>query len=346
MWDKLRFAIGVIASYMLKKNVPLCVGIHITSRCNFRCIYCYGGYAEKHANDFDASVLLELVNELKSMGTLWITLTGGEPLLRQDIGEIVDKIKKERIICAINTNGSLIKSKIDIVKKIDFVTVSLDGLEAANDSNRGEGTFKLIMDGINCLKANMVPFDVVCVLTRHNINNAEALLDLAEKLNFYVVFNVLQDQNVVSQDQSVFSIDDKDLRHVIRKIIGLKKRGKPISYTVKSHRYILDWPLSFREKIAFRDHPNFKPYRCFMGSRMCHIDYDGKVYPCNQLAGRFSALNFLESGFKKAWENLKDRKNCKACYAVCFTEFNRLFGLSSDVWINNAKQLLKNKINH
>lgn len=341
MWNKLRFAIQIILAYILKRNIPLCVGIHITSKCNFRCIYCYGGYSEKHTKEFSTAQLSGLIDELKAMGTLWITLTGGEPLLREDIGLIVDKIRKKNIICAINTNGSLIKKKVDIVRKIDFVTVSLDGVNAANDMNRGQGTFKLAMEGIKCLRENKIPFDVVSVLTRHNMNNIEEILNLAQREGFLVEFNFLEDQNVETQDQSQFLIPDEDMRRITQKIIQYKKKGRNVFYSVGSRYYCLKWPVSYKEKIIFRDFSNFKPIHCYMGEKMCHIDCDGKVYPCNQLAGKFPALNFLESGFKKAWENLKDKKDCKACYAVCFTEFNRLFALAPDAWINNLKQVLK-----
>lgn len=343
MLNELRFAKGVIAAQILRKAIPLSVGIHVTNRCNFRCIYCYGGYSEKKTREFTAEEILGLIDELKALGTLWITLTGGEPLLREDIELIIDKIKKENIICSINTNASLIKNKITAVRKIDFVTVSLDGEGAANDMNRGRGSFKVIAEGIRCLKENKVSFDVVCVLTRHNMNHIGAMLDLAENLGFYVEFNFLEDQNITCQDHSSFLIEDEDMREITRKIIEYKKAGRPVFFTVSSRLYSLKWPLSYQEKIAFRDLANFKPIHCYMGERMCHIDYDGKVYPCNQLAGRFAALNFLESGFKKAWDNLQEKKNCKACYAVCFAEFSRFFALAPDVWMNNIVVALRNK---
>ena len=344
MWNEIRFATNVILARLLRRNIPLCVGIHITSRCNFNCIYCYGGYSKKNVGEFTTKQLISLIDELKQKGTLWITLTGGEPLLRDDIELIIDKIKKENIICSINTNGSLIKEKIDAVKKIDFITVSLDGNEAANDMNRGKGTFKVAIEGIKCLKDNKIPFDVVSVLTRHNINSIDAMLDLAERMSFYVEFNFLEDQNAPYQDHSSFSIDDKDMKDISRKLIEYKKKGRHVFYSAGSRRYVLGWPLSYKEKMLFRDIPHFKPIHCYMGERMCHIDYDGKVYPCNQLAGRFPALSFLESGFEKSWENLKNKKNCKACYAVCFAEFNRFFALAPDVWINNIIQTLRSKI--
>ena len=343
MWNKIRFGTQAIIAEIFKKDIPLCVGIHVTSRCNFKCIYCYGGFTENGAQEFTFGEIIHLIDELKALGTLWVTLTGGEPLLRADIGVIIDLIKKKGMICSMNTNGSLIPKKIDAIRKIDFITVSLDGDKRVNDLNRGSGSFERIMDGINCLKSNKITFDVVCVLTRHNMDNMDTLLALAEKSGFYIEFNFLEDQNVVSQDHSPFDINDEDMRRITKKIIEYKNKKRPIFYAASSRRYVLHWPLGYREKILFSDVPGFKPIPCFMGKRMCHIDYDGKVYPCNQLIGKFPALNFLESGFKKAWENLSHKRTCKACYAVCFAEFNRFFGLKMDVWLNNAMFILKRR---
>lgn len=341
MWNKIRFATNVILARALNRNIPLCVGIHITPRCNFNCIYCYGGYATKNMEEFSTKQIFDLIDELKKRGTLWITLTGGEPLIREDIEAIIDKIKKKEIICSINTNGSLICKKIEAVKKLDFVTVSLDGDETANDMNRGRGTFKRIMEGIECLRKNKIFFDATAVLTKFNLNSVDTLIDLAEAMGFLVEFNFLQDQNIDYQDQSSFFVEDEDIRYILKKLIESKKERRPIYYTVRSRRYALTWPVSYKKKIIFEDIFGFKPVSCYMGRLMCHIDSDGKVYPCNQLIGRFPALNFLEEGFGKCWDNLRDKKKCKACYAVCFAEFNRFFDLSPDVWINNLRPITR-----
>lgn len=343
VYKKFHFLLAVISVRMLNKSIPLCVGIHVTSRCNFNCIYCCGGYAKKSTIEFSTSQILGLIDELKEMGTRWITLTGGEPLLRDDIGLLISKIKSAGIICSMNTNGSLVNQKIDVVKKLDFITVSLDGDEASNDKNRGKGSFKQIMQGIECLKANKIPFDVVSVLTKYNVHSIDVLLAMAKRLGFFLEFNFLQDQDSSCYDQSCFCLSDQEIKNVLKKLLEYKRKGYPLYYAEASRRYSLNWPVSYQKKILFEGISGFKAISCYMGSMMCHIDSDGKVYPCIQLAGSFPALNFLSAGFRKSWENLKNKK-CKACYAVCYSEFNKFFNLDVGVWTNSIMTAIKSKI--
>jgi len=347
MLKKLQFALKIIHARIARKNIPLCVGIHITSSCNFNCIYCYGGYSNKQTPEFTTDQILKLIEELSQLKTKWITLTGGEPLLRDDIELIIDKIKEKNIICSMNTNGSLIEEKISAVKKLDFITVSIDGTKNSNDLNRGEGTFEKIIGGINCLKKHKIPFDAVAVITKFNSQSKDIdeLLDLAKKNNFLIEFNFLQDQDIKQQNHNSFAVSDEDIKKITKKLIHDKTHNRPVYYTTRSRKYLLKWPTSYNTKIIFDPLTGFKPIHCYMGQLMCHIDANGLVYPCIQLAGKFKALSFLDNGFKAAWNNLQNNKKCQACYALCYTEFNRFFNLDLDVWLNNIKQLLQKKQN-
>ena len=84
----------------------------------------------------------------------------------------------------------------------------------------------------------------------------------------------------------------------------------------------------------------FKIIECYMGRYMCFVDGDGLVYPCGQLIGQFPALNFMEVGFKKAWENLALNKSARPLLRA--TEFNQLYGLKLNVIGSNAKREMKN----
>lgn len=335
------FAASLAKGRILRKNIPLSVGVPVTNRCNFDCIYCYGDYHNRTSRDFTRDEIFGLIDELSSMGTRWITLTGGEPLLREDIGEIVNKIKQKRIICSMNSNASFIVQKIDAVKKLDALTISLDGIGISNDKNRGNGTYEMITEGIKCLKRNKVRFDTVTVLTKNNIDSIDEILHLAKKLNFMAEFNLIQQSNLNAGIQNDFCLEDQTIKRVLRKLIKYKKEGYPLLYAISSREYALKWPTSYKIPILDNIPKDFDYIKCYMGKYMCLIDGDGFVYPCSQLIGNFPALNFLEVGFKKAWENLEKEKKCEACYAVCYNEFNQIFAMKPDVWWNTIKTAIK-----
>lgn len=342
--NQFTFFSKLIKARILGKSIPLSVGIHITNRCNFKCIYCYGNYHSINKDYLSTEHILSLINELNNMGTKWITLTGGEPLLRDDIEIIIAASKQKNIICSMNTNGSLIRRKINAVKKLDYITVSLDGTKESNDANRGKGSFELAMDGIKCLKENNIKFDVTSVITKNNYNDIGEIFNFAKNIGFITEFNLLQEPNLKNYDDSAINLNDNEIRKILSDLIYYKKAGYPIFYATSSRKYTLKWPVSYKVKILYDKINNFRPMNCYMGIFMCHIDADGSVYPCIQLAGKFSAFNFVEVGFKKAWENLMPNKKCTACYATCYAEFNQILDLKLDVLLNIIKQKLRKSI--
>ena len=80
----------------IKKRVPLIVNYQVTTLCNLRCIYCYADlHSPKEERDLSTAEIFREIDELYGLGTRWIRLMGGEPLMRDDIGAIIDYIKKK-----------------------------------------------------------------------------------------------------------------------------------------------------------------------------------------------------------------------------------------------------------
>ncbi|HHT9133375.1 MAG TPA: radical SAM/SPASM domain-containing protein [Candidatus Avalokitesvara rifleensis] len=341
--EQARLLTSLVKGHILKQNIPLTVSLAVTSRCNYRCIYCYGAYYNRKESDFPLNVWLGFIDEVADMGTRLIHLGGGEPLLRDDIEEIINKVKDRGIICRMNTNGALIPKKIDSLKRLDSICVSLDGKAQANDKNRGAGTFEEIVAGIKCAKEHGIPVHVSSVITTNSIGALEEVLELSKEIGFMVEFGLPYEQTTTNKDIPAVKLQDEQVRAFLRKLLRYIDEGYPIFYSTSTYRYALSWPTSYQEKILYDDAPpDFKVIDCYMGKYMCFVDGDGLVYPCGQLIGSFPALNFTEVGFKKAWENLEKNKTCKTCYCPCFIEFNQVYGLKPNVLINNTAREMKN----
>ena len=108
----LKFFLDVVRARLFLDIKPLVVGLNVTNRCNLCCSYCYGDYSKRKSRDFTTEELLNLIKELRKMGTRAIYISGGEPLLREDIGTIIDAVKDENMFCFINSNGVLVPDKI------------------------------------------------------------------------------------------------------------------------------------------------------------------------------------------------------------------------------------------
>jgi MoaA/NifB/PqqE/SkfB family radical SAM enzyme len=263
------------------------------------------------------------------MGTRSITLGGGEPLIRDDIGEIVKRVKNKGVECGMNTNGTLIPVRLKELKSIDMVTVSIDGPREMNDANRGSGSFEKIMAGIDAVLEAGIKVHTTTVLTRYNCESIDWIVELARQKGMQAEFNLLFHQSQDKSDSDRFMAENSALRKAVEHIVELKSKGAPILFSEKVYRYVANWP-DYRKRVIMGNAPDFAYMPCYAGRFMMFIDADGRTYPCVQLIDVFNGLDFRKVKVKKAWDNCANH-SCKACYFPCFNEFNTIISLNPGV---------------
>ncbi len=129
---------------------------NFTNRCNLQCHHCYS-YASANSKDFlSTKFILSSIDELKKANIKFVIFSGGEPLLREDIFDIADKMRKEGIITYLSTNGLFINEKnVDkIIQKFNYIGISIDGMEEVHDYFRGKkGSFKKSIEAIKLIQS-------------------------------------------------------------------------------------------------------------------------------------------------------------------------------------------------
>lgn len=156
--------------------------VSLTDRCNFRCVYCMpeqGFPATPKEEHLTAGEFVRLIRIAASLGTTKVRLTGGEPLLRKDLAEIVRAISKmdgiEDISCT--TNGSLLAEKAKELADAGLhrINVSLDTLRADRfEPIARRGSLEQVMEGIRAaISVGMSPVKINCVAMR-GVNDSEA----------------------------------------------------------------------------------------------------------------------------------------------------------------------------
>jgi len=122
-----------------------------TSRCNLKCVHCYASEAGT-GRELTTGQGIKLISDLKAYGAPVVLFSGGEPLTRKDLPELIKAATSSGLRAVISTNGTLITketAKILGDMGLSYVGVSLDGLEEINDKFRGlEGAFSKAMAGI------------------------------------------------------------------------------------------------------------------------------------------------------------------------------------------------------
>lgn len=331
------FLVKLVKAKIQHQYFPLTVIYNITDRCNASCSYCYLRYYQRGTPEPTKEQIFTIIDELKKLGNKRISLAGGEPLIRQDIGEIINYIKDKGLDCVVNSNGILVPQKIDSLKRLDALCISIDGPEVIHDLYRGSGSFQKALAAIKCAREAGLPVNTNTVLNKSNLDSIDYILQLAKEYNLLAEFNLLigylPDKLKVAAKPS-----DDEFKTAIKTIINFKKKGYPVLMSEKAYQYVLSWPSYEIEEIRGKD-PDFKHTKCMAGKYFCVIDTDGKVYACPHLIGKMKAINCYEEGFAKAFDN-SSVHDCRACYQVYHNEFNLLFNLDRGIILNHTKNTL------
>jgi GTP 3',8-cyclase len=151
--------------------------VSITDRCNYKCVYCRTGEAGAQYPELEIGEYLRLIGIFVSLGITKVRLTGGEPLLRRGVVDLVRKLAQlrtaagEPLDLALTTNGHLLESLAEPLKAagLDRVTVSMDAVDAPTFEKitRIPGSFETVVKGVRAAKAaGLTPLKINCVLLR------------------------------------------------------------------------------------------------------------------------------------------------------------------------------------
>jgi cyclic pyranopterin phosphate synthase len=151
--------------------------ISVTDRCNYRCVYCRTGSEGAQYSELPIADYLRLARVFVDLGIEKLRLTGGEPLLRKGLIELIRELAKlhtrlgGELDLAVTTNGHLLEDQAMRLKDagLSRVTISMDAVEAKTVTRitRVPGSFAKVQRGINAAqKAGLEPVKVNCVVLR------------------------------------------------------------------------------------------------------------------------------------------------------------------------------------
>lgn len=166
-------------------RAPVNLTWEITSQCNLRCAHCLSDSGIAAPDELSQRECLELVDELTALKVFQANIGGGEPFIRSGFLDLLNYAHRKGLVTCVSTNGTVIDNDLAgrLAKlKMLYLQVSLDGAtEAINDHIRGRGTYKKILQGLDCLARNNVAFSINTVLTRMNYPQLDTLRALARE---------------------------------------------------------------------------------------------------------------------------------------------------------------------
>ncbi len=244
--------------------------ISVTSKCNMNCIYCHNEGMKNVGEDMSLDEIVEICKAFHSLGVEKVKITGGEPLVRRDIVEIVAEMPKFKEISMV-TNGYYLSKFAEELKEVglDRVNVSLDTLNPETYKFiTGVKGLEKVLDGIeSAYNAGLTPIKLNMVVMKGiNEHEIEDILSYTTKFNRNGINVILQLIEIVGFDEYYFSLDDIEERF---------KRLAKIVITRNLHarrQYILgDRAVEFIRPF----HAKF----CMHCTRM-RVTADGKLKPC------------------------------------------------------------------
>lgn len=175
LWNKLK-----------DKRVPLSFDLEVTARCNNDCRHCYinlpaNGPAAR-ARELSLAEISRIADEAVSLGAIWCLITGGEPLLRPDFGEVYLTLKRKGLLVSVFTNATLVNEEhVALLKKYPprDIEVTVYGVtrETYEAVTRKPGTFHRFMQGLNLLIDSGVRVRLKAMAIQSNLHEQAAIAD-------------------------------------------------------------------------------------------------------------------------------------------------------------------------
>ncbi len=312
-------------SIVATNNTLFSVNIELLTKCNWKCKHCY---IPNHTSDgLSKKTIFDILEQLKTLGTFEIILTGGEIFYRKDIMDIIIKAREMHFSVTLLTNISLLnEEKIKelanlYISLISCTIFSLD--ENIHDSITGiPGSLKKALNNIILIKKYGIPLEIKTILMKENYNSFKELKTFCDKNGFqYKVDAEIFSKNNGDSSPQQLKLSEKQLQEVLLDIDKLRD--------FKIHKHAANESI------------------CPVVKTCCSIDSNGNVYPCNKYF--YKTGNIYDNSLKNIWNNncllnklknlrwrdlpecfeCKNNEYCYRCPGVALLEDGDLLGKSS-----------------
>lgn len=274
---------------------------NVTNKCNFNCDYCYADSGPAKPIGLDTASVLRIAEDVNNSGVKFVSLIGGEPLMRSDINEILDALDRD-IFIRLDTNGVLLQKKwTSALENVNSFSIGIDGAPIVNQIFRER--------------------------TSDATQAIEFLLNKGKSVSVPMLVNSLNYRDVGLGLSFIFSLGIKRVQ--INKYIppiGLKSKGLTLTVSEESIalQLIQEFLSSNPDKECRVDFNGWKheeffktfrkasnePPRCRCGDLSAAIDYSGSFVPCTVLANDwampilkkiYTIPNLLENSIRDAY---------------------------------------------
>ncbi len=294
-----------------------------TFGCNSKCRMCtYWQLTPRMKEDMTTEEVYDMLNEAHDFGMRGYYLFGGEPLIRRDIGKLVDYAKGLGFLTTMNTNGSLLASKALSLRNLDFAFVSVDYFNEYNDLIRGRhGSFADAIRGIRRIReVGNTRVTMVTTISTLNLDAVEPMARLARDLKVGISYNFVEptlDFGLTPSNDSPnmsLGLTKAQLRGFYGTLLRLKKEGYPLMET----EYVLS---HFAEG---------RSWTCHFPKMFVYVSPDKKIFDCMYDYSYDLRNGSFKDYFSSAQyrDHVSKAERCNMCVRTCVRSYSYAYELN------------------
>ena len=327
-----------------RNGMPLNGTFELTPCCNMACKMCYvrktKAEQEAIAPLRTAKEWIELGEQARNSGMLYLLLTGGEPFVRPDFKEILSGLHKMGFVISINTNGTMIDEEtIEWLKETPPSRFNITLYGASNETYErlcgNPNGFTQTVKAIRLLKEAGFLVKINCSVTLDNVEELEDIFSFAKEEGLFVQASSYMFPPV-RRDESMVGINERftpeEAAYQTARIVALTSGEEWFLERMQQNA-----PLELKVDME-EDCPEISEgegIRCRAGKCSFWITWEGKMLPCGMFPSE-NAINVFDTGFEYAWKKVHEkaleirlpakcascelRDQCKACAAMVITE--------------------------
>ncbi len=297
-----------MAAKALKLNIPLSVQLDLTYRCNERCIHCYLDHDDH--GEMTTAEIKDLLDQMADAGVFYLTISGGEILMRRDFFEILEHARLRTFCVKLKTNGVLIREKeAQRLRELGVESVQISiyshRAEVHDAITKMPGSFRQSIDAVRFLRKQGLLVTMANVLMVQNAADYKSVKLLAAELDAKFIIDPTITP-MMDGDRSILklNVDKAALEEVFRNgdLVGnVEEFCAP--------------PTSVDEEAL-------DALPCSAGHTACYVSPYGDVYPCVQFP--LPSGNVRQTKFVDIWRHssqlkevrsitLRDMPTCSQC---------------------------------
>ena len=286
---------------------PVRVVCMLTLRCDADCMHCYAIKSLRDKAELPTEEWKQIIDELHKLNVFMINFSGGEPLLREDLEELIDYANKKGIQTRIQTNAfTLSEERIRSLLSagLTSIEISLDGANPKTHDTfrRLEGSFQHTVDAISILVNKNALLQVDSVITTMNLNEIPQIISLLYQFGVRRIFLMrLISAGRALDNRSLYPTPEEYIR-LLRQVYELDQKIPDMFI------FYPNLPASYYERsIGLGNYEKLKNQeiieQCIVGGMSCTIGPSGDIMPCDICVGSISLGNVRRDSFGDVWNN-------------------------------------------